>query len=145
MTAPKQLAASRIREEIERHLKLSNYKLYKLCALTNINVGNLSGYLKGYKHRQITIDQLHAIGQVFEKPVGWLFVLYAEDCFCKERISPRRAKSYLVRCTELGRHDYIQLVIPRVLECPNKIDIFLVWQNDCFIKASRGSLSFFTN
>ncbi|WP_258419515.1 hypothetical protein [Brevibacillus laterosporus] len=57
MTAPKQLAASRIREEIKRLLKSSNYKHNKLCEMININAGHLSGYLKGHEYRQITIDQ----------------------------------------------------------------------------------------
>ncbi|MDF9413922.1 XRE family transcriptional regulator [Brevibacillus laterosporus] len=143
MTAPKQLAASRIREEIKRLLKSSNYKLYKLCEMININAGHLSGYLKGHEYRQITIDQLHAIGQIFEKPVGWLFELYAEDYFRKERISPKRAKSYLMKCAKLGRQDYIQLVLPQVLECPNNIDIFFSVAERLFYKGKQKESIFF--
>ncbi|ATO48602.1 DNA-binding protein [Brevibacillus laterosporus] len=143
MTALKKLATSPIRAEIEHHLKSYNYTLSKLSELTNINTGHLSGYLKGHKYRKLTLDQLNAIGQVFEKPDGWLYDLYVEEYFYRVKITLRRAKSFLVQCAELGRYDCIQLVIPLLLEHPDKIKIFFGVAEQLFYKGRQKESIFF--
>ncbi|MGG1263888.1 DNA-binding protein [Brevibacillus laterosporus] len=143
MTELKKLATSPIRAEIEHHLKSYNYTLSKLSELTNINAGHLSGFLKGHKYRKLTLDQLNAIGQVFEKPDGWLFDSYVEECLNKEKVTPKRVKSYLVKCAELGRYDCVQLAIPRILERPDKIDIFFSVAEHLYYKGRQKESIFF--
>ncbi|MED2003031.1 hypothetical protein P4V86_06625 [Brevibacillus laterosporus] len=126
MVAPKQLLIRPMQAEIKRQLKLYNYTLAKLSVLTKINANYLSGFMRGHARWILHVDQLNAIGQVFEKPVGWLYELYAEEYLMRERISKKQLKVFLIQCAEIGMHDCIQMVIPRLLKNLQYIDVFLL-------------------
>ncbi|MFB0832557.1 DNA-binding protein [Brevibacillus laterosporus] len=143
MATQKQPVIRPIQAEIENLIKSYNYTLSKLSELSNINVGHLCGFLKGNENRELTIDQLNAIGQVFGKPIGWLYDLYVEECFRGGKIAKRRVKPYLVQCAELGRYDCIQMVIPKLLEDPNNINFLFDIAEQLFDKGKQKESAYF--
>ncbi|KZE43358.1 DNA-binding protein [Brevibacillus parabrevis] len=103
-----------LRSEVERIQKQYGYTLSKLSALSGINHGHLSDILRG--NRSMTIGHLDALASAFEQPSGWLYELYPEECFTKERASRPRVIPYLLRCAEIGRQDCIQQIVSKLLE-----------------------------
>ncbi|CCF16714.1 putative DNA-binding protein [Brevibacillus laterosporus GI-9] len=122
MTIPNLRVLRPIQTEIKYYLGSYNYTLSKLSELTNINSGHLCGFLKG--ERDLTVDQLDSIGKVFDQPVGWLYDLYIDECFPDGKVATRRVKNYLIHCAEIGRKDYIKLVVDRLPASHKAIDIF---------------------
>ncbi|MGN7469914.1 helix-turn-helix domain-containing protein [Brevibacillus sp. SAFN-007a] len=110
-----------LRSEIETIQKQFGFTLSKLSALTGINHGHLSDILRG--NRPMTIRQLDALAHAFEQPPGWLYELYPEECFAKERVSRPRVIPYLIRCAEIGRQDCMQQIVSRLLEERKNVDI----------------------
>ncbi|GED28764.1 hypothetical protein BAG01nite_48660 [Brevibacillus agri] len=103
-----------LRSEIEKIQKQYGYTLSKLSALSGINHGHLSDILRG--NRAMTIRQLDALATAFEQPPGWLYELYPDECFAKERVSRPRVIPYLIRCAEIGRQDCIQPIVSKLLD-----------------------------
>lgn len=144
MTSLKQLATTSMPEEIEHHLKSYNYTITKLSELTSIDPNRLCGFLKGHSSWTFNIDQLNAIGQAFGKPVGWLYDLYAEECFKRGRVSKKRIKPFLIQCVELGRQDCIQKVISRLSRYPVYIEVLFDVAEQLFYKGKqKESISFY--
>ncbi|MEK4338585.1 helix-turn-helix domain-containing protein [Brevibacillus sp. FSL L8-0710] len=110
-----------LRSEIETHQKQNGYTLSKLSELSGINHGHLSDILRG--NRPMTIGQLDALTKVFGKPFGWLYELYTEECFAKERVSRPRVIPYLIRCAEIGLKDCIQQIVSKLLDDPKNVGI----------------------
>ncbi|MCR8966132.1 helix-turn-helix transcriptional regulator, partial [Brevibacillus halotolerans] len=130
-----------IQIEIRYHLKSYNYTLSKLSEMTNINVGHLCGFLKG--ERDLTVDQLDSIGKVFGQPAGWLYDLYIDECFPDGKVSIRRVKNYLIQCAEIGRKDYIQSVVDRLLASYKAIDIFFYVAERLFHRGRKKESAYF--
>ncbi|RAP22808.1 hypothetical protein C2W64_03459 [Brevibacillus laterosporus] len=143
MIAPKHNAVRSIRSEIIKRLKSHGYTLLKLSEMTCINIGHLSGFLKGNPTRALTVDQLNAIGQAFGEPAGWLYDLYVEECFPKGKVAKRRVRAYLVNCAEIGRHDCIQLIIPRLLEDLKYIEVLFDVAKQLFYKGKQKESIYF--
>ncbi|WP_309479763.1 helix-turn-helix domain-containing protein [Brevibacillus agri] len=110
-----------LRSEIEKIQKQYGYTLSKLSALSGINHGHLSDILRG--NRAMTIRQLDALATAFEQPPGWLYELYPDECFAKERVSRPRVIPYLIRCAEIGRQDCIQPIVSKLLDEQKNVDI----------------------
>ncbi|MFB0832656.1 helix-turn-helix domain-containing protein [Brevibacillus laterosporus] len=130
-----------IQIEIKYHLESYNYTLSKLSEMTNINVGHLCGFLKG--ERDLTVDQLDSIGKVFGQPAGWLYDLYIDECFPNGKVSIRRVKNYLIQCAEIGRKDYIQSVVDRLLASYKAIDIFFYVAERLFHRGRKKESAYF--
>lgn len=143
MVAPRQLSIRPMQAEIKHQLKLYNYTLVKLSVLTKINANYLSGFMRGNARWVLRVDQLNAIGRVFEKPKGWLYELYAEEYFKGDRISKKQLKAYLIQCAEIGRHDCIHMVIPRLLKSLQYLDVFFATAEELFDRGSQKESVFF--
>ncbi|RAP19552.1 hypothetical protein C2W64_03941 [Brevibacillus laterosporus] len=144
MSNPDHIPIRSLRSEIEKRIKLENYTLTQLGALTHINQAQLSAFLKGRAYRALTIAQLDAIASVFEEPAGWLYELYIEECFPKGAISRRRVDSYLLRCAEIGRHDCIEPVVSILLERRKNVEILFIVAERLFHKGKhKESVSFY--
>ncbi|ALA07415.1 putative DNA-binding protein [Brevibacillus phage SecTim467] len=122
MTIPSLRVLRPIQEEIKHHFESNNYTFKKLSELTKINSGHLYGVLKG--ERDLTVDQLDSIGKAFEQSAGWLYDLYIDECFPNGKIATRRVKDYLIHCAEIGRKDYIKLVVDRLPASYKTTNIF---------------------
>ncbi|WP_306299216.1 hypothetical protein [Brevibacillus brevis] len=79
-----------------------------------MNHGHLSDILRS--KRSITIGQLDALAKAFGHPSGWLYDLYKDECFSREKVSRLRVIPYLIRCAEIGLHDSIYQVISKLLD-----------------------------
>lgn len=124
-----------LRSEIERHLKQNGYSLSKISELSGINHGHLSDILRS--KRSITIGQLDALGKAFNKPSGWLYELYTDECFNKERASRPRLIPYLIQCATIGQHECIQLVVSKLLEDRKNVDILFSVGEHLFERGKR--------
>ncbi|PPA81172.1 DNA-binding protein [Brevibacillus laterosporus] len=144
MTIPKQQRVIRpMQAEINHQLNLYNYTLAKLSELTKIRRTYLTGFMRGQACWVLRVDQLNAIGQAFEKPVGWLYELYADEYFRGERISKKQLKAYLIKCAEIDRQDCIQMVIPRLLKNLQFIDVFFTIAEELFYRGRQKESIFF--
>ncbi|RAP28585.1 hypothetical protein C2W64_04641 [Brevibacillus laterosporus] len=143
MVASNHVMARSIQSEIENRLHLFDYTLSKLSELTHINNGHLSGFLNGNPSRALTIAQLDAIANVFEEPSGWLYELYADECFPKGRVSRRRVCPYLIRCVEIGRHDCITPVVSILLENRKNLEILFFVAEQLFQKGKYEESTYF--
>lgn len=132
-----------MQKEIKHQLKLYNYKSVKLSELTKISPNFLSQFMNGHARWILRVDQLNAIGQVFEKPAGWLYELYAEEYLMRERIPKKQLEAFLIQCAEIGRHDCIQMVIPRLLKNLQYVDIFFAVAEQLFCKGRQKESIFF--
>ncbi|MFF0828809.1 helix-turn-helix domain-containing protein [Brevibacillus sp. NPDC003359] len=130
-----------LRSEIERHQKQNGYTLRKLSDLSGINHGHLSDILRS--KRSITIGQLDSLGKAFGKSSGWLYELYTEECFPKERVSRPRVIPYLIQCAEIGLYDCIQKVVSKLLDDRRNLDILFSVAEQIFESGKRKESIFF--
>lgn len=116
-----------LRAEIDKKIKEKGYTLLKVSELSGVNQGHLSMVLNGNPPRPMTVEQLDKLAAAFGEDPGWLYDLYYEECFKsengklrsgEERLSNKRVRSYLVRCAELNRLDYVETIISKMLDTP---------------------------
>lgn len=116
-----------LRSEIDKKIKEKGYTLLKVSELSGVNQGHLSMVLNGNPPRPMTVEQLDKLAAAFGEEPGWLYDLYYEECFKSEngklrsggeRLSNKRVRSYLVRCAELNRLDYVESIIAKMLDTP---------------------------
>lgn len=126
-----------LRSEIQKNIKMNGFTLSKLSELSGISTGHLSEMLNGNPQRAITVGQLDAMATAFGFAAGWLYELYPEECFAKDRVSRPRAIPYLIRCAEIGLQDCIQQVVSRLLDDRKNLDILFLVAEQLFENGKR--------
>lgn len=124
-----------LRSEIEKLQKQNGYTLRRISELSGINHGHLSDILRS--NRPMTIRQLDALAIVFGQAPGWLYELYTDECFTKERVSRPRVTRYLIRCAEIGRLDCIQQVVSKLLDDRKNLEILFSVAEQLFENGKR--------
>ncbi|MGG1204756.1 helix-turn-helix transcriptional regulator [Brevibacillus formosus] len=126
-----------LRSEVEHHLKERGYTLTKLGEITGINQGVLSDILNRTPSRAMTIGHLDALAVAFNQAPGWLYEMYVTECIVEGRVSRSRVVPYLVRCAEIGRHDCIELIVPKLLDNQKNLSILFSVAEKLFTNGKR--------
>ncbi|ARF69067.1 hypothetical protein B7C51_16510 [Paenibacillus larvae subsp. pulvifaciens] len=112
-----------LRVELENAIVKSRYTLSSLAEYGGLSIGNLSASLQKKKLRPITLKQLDTLTEALGLPEGHYYDLYLAECFYNNRVSVSRMKSFLIRCSELGKTDLIMNAIHMLVEHPKYTEL----------------------
>ncbi len=111
-----------LRHELESEIARQGYSLSSFSKASGINRGILSSTLNGSPPKPMSINQLDKMVQTLNRPEGWLYEKFAEECFTESgKTNWRRIRPLLVRCVELNRNDLIECILGLLMEDPNHI------------------------
>lgn len=100
---------------IEEELELQQLSLQELANRTGINRGVLSACFTRNPPKALSIKQLDMITRCLHKEEGWLYDLYAKECF-SEKVHWKQLKPFLLRCVDLNRYDLIDNILSLLME-----------------------------
>ncbi|ANF94640.1 hypothetical protein [Paenibacillus bovis] len=120
-----------LRHELEKEILQRGYSLSSFSRLSGVNRGVLSATLNSKIPKPISIHQLDQMNLALDKPPGWLYDLFIEECFsAEEKSNWRRVRSLIIRCVELQRSDLINRILYLLLDDPSYIDeVFRLAEN----------------
>lgn len=111
-----------LRHELEAEIARQGYSLSSFSKASGINRGILSSTLNGSPPKPMSINQLDKMVQTLNKPQGWLYEKFAQECFNESgKTNWRRVRPLLLRCIELDRNDLISRTLGLLMEDPNHI------------------------
>ncbi|WPP41858.1 DNA-binding protein [Paenibacillus hunanensis] len=111
-----------LRHELEAEIARQGYSLSSFSKASGINRGILSSTLNGSPPKPMSINQLDKMVQTLNKPEGWLYEKFAQECFNESgKTNWRRVRPLLLRCIELDRNDLISRTLGLLMEDPNHI------------------------
>jgi transcriptional regulator with XRE-family HTH domain len=111
-----------LRHELEAEIARQGYSLSSFSKASGINRGILSSTLNGSPPKPMSINQLDKMVQTLNKPEGWLYEKFAQECFNESgKTNWRRVRPLLLRCIELDRNDLISRILGLLMEDPNHI------------------------
>ncbi|WP_139489101.1 helix-turn-helix domain-containing protein [Brevibacillus dissolubilis] len=100
-----------LRHEFESDRKKRGWKRRDLAKATGIEPVTISNILNN--KQSITLPQLDAITEAFNRPEGTYYETYMAECFSKEgKLLPARCAALITRCYQTGRQE----IIDRLLE-----------------------------
>lgn len=103
--------------ELENEISKQGYSLSRFSQVSGINRGILSATLNGNPPKPMSINQLDAMNAALDKPEGWLYELFVEQCFDEQgKTNWRRVSALLIRCIELHRNVLIDRILCLLLE-----------------------------
>lgn len=105
-----------VRSRIEQELQNRQINLTQFEKISGINRGVLSATLNSNPPRSISINQLDRMAAALDRPEGWLYELYIEECFIERKVNWRRIRALLLRCVELKRNVLIDHVLHLLME-----------------------------
>jgi tetratricopeptide (TPR) repeat protein len=100
---------------IEKELELQQLSLQELAHRTGVNRGILSTFFTSNPPKALSIKQLDMIIKGLQKQEGWLYDLYAKECF-SEKVHWKQLKPFLLRCVDLNRNDLIENILSLLME-----------------------------
>lgn len=100
---------------IEKELELQQLSLQELAHRTSINRGILSACFTRNPPKTLSIKQLDMITRGLHKEEGWLYDLYAKECFTG-KVHWKQLKPFLLRCVDLQRVDIIDTSLSLLME-----------------------------
>lgn len=112
-----------IRSEIRTCLQQKGYTLRSFADLSGVTVSYLSTLLNVDKIKPISVRYIDVIASALGQPEGWLYELYVEECFVTGSPHRSRIKPFLLRCVEIGLTDCIIVVLSRMLEDLNQLEL----------------------
>ncbi len=112
-----------IRSEIRTCLQQKGYTLRSFADLSGVTVSYLSTLLNVEKIKPISVRYIDVMASTLGQPEGWLYELYVEECFVTGSPHRSRIKPFLLRCVEIGRKDCIAVVLSRMLEDLNQLEL----------------------
>ncbi|MEV2551603.1 hypothetical protein ABND79_03430 [Paenibacillus larvae] len=113
-----------LRVELENAISEAGCTLSKLQQIGGSHIGNLSDILRREgRLRPITMKQLDTLTETLDLPEGHYYDLYLAECFFNNRLAVPRMKSFLIRCSELGKTDLIMKAIHILVEHPKYIEL----------------------
>ncbi|MDT2304131.1 hypothetical protein P7H21_09350 [Paenibacillus larvae] len=113
-----------LRVELENAISEAGCTLSKLQQIGGSHIGNLSDILRREgRLRPITMKQLDTLTETLDLPEGHYYDLYLAECFFNNRLAVPRMKSFLIRCSELGKTDLVMKAIHILVEHPEYIEL----------------------
>ncbi|ODP28291.1 hypothetical protein PTI45_02281 [Paenibacillus nuruki] len=105
-----------VRSHIEQELQDKQINLTQFEKISGINRGVLSATLNSNPPRSISINQLDRMAAALDRPEGWLYEQYVEECFVDQKVNWRRIRALLLRCIQLNRNVLIQRTLYLLME-----------------------------
>lgn len=103
--------------ELENEISRQGYSLSRFSQISGINRGILSATLNGNPPKPMSIGQLDKMTLALNKPEGWLYEQFVEQCFDEQgKTNWRRVRALLLRCIELNRNVLIDRILCLLLE-----------------------------
>jgi tetratricopeptide (TPR) repeat protein len=104
-----------LHSSIEEELELQQLSLQELANRTGINRGVLSACFTRNPPKALSIKQLDMITSGLHKEEGWLYDVYAKECF-SEKVHWKQLKPFLLRCVDISRYDLIENILNSLME-----------------------------
>lgn len=105
-----------VRSHIEQELQRRQINLTQFEKISGINRGVLSATLNSNPPRSISINQLDRMAAALDRPEGWLYEQYIEECFASSKVNWRRIRALFLRCIELDRNVLIEYTLNLLME-----------------------------
>lgn len=105
-----------VRSHIEQELQNRQINLTQFEKMSGINRGVLSATLNSNPPRSISINQLDRMAAALDRPEGWLYEQYIEECFAGSKVNWRRIRALFLRCIELDRNVLIEHTLNLLME-----------------------------
>lgn len=105
-----------VRSHIEQELQDKKINLTQFEKMSGINRGVLSATLNSNPPRSISINQLDRMAAALDRPEGWLYEQYIEECFASSKVNWRRIRALFLRCIELDRNVLIEHTLNLLME-----------------------------
>ncbi|PAF29405.1 helix-turn-helix transcriptional regulator [Paenibacillus sp. 7516] len=99
---------------IEDYMKKRGHKLQHFSDITGINVGSLSGILKG--SRSMSMNQLDQITSAMGLEKGYFYERYGVENFIESAPHWRRLEPFLYGCAELNKQECIRKIVVQVTD-----------------------------
>ncbi|KAA8995416.1 DNA-binding protein [Paenibacillus spiritus] len=119
-----------LREMIEAEMARQGIGFGELAQRSSINRGIFSATFNRNPPKPLSIRQVDLMTEALGQPEGWLYDLFALECFEGGGGHWKRIKSFMVRCVDLDREDLIESVLSRLMEEPSHtVEVFELAEN----------------
>ncbi|MGY3386852.1 transcriptional regulator with XRE-family HTH domain [Paenibacillus polymyxa] len=106
--------ATTIRTELSQYMQDRDLSIARFGKMAGMNPGSLSSILNGKK--VLSLYEIDRITKAMGFPEGFFYKEYMQECLADLTPNWRRSRPFLYRCAELNRLDYLQQVVPFLLD-----------------------------